>query len=72
MIEHGVTGLLVPPDDPAALAEAVEVILASPAMAARMAGRARELYRQRLTAAHGAARFAEMLHGLPERAGRGR
>ena len=67
MIEHGVTGLLVPPDDPAALAEAVEAVLASPTMAARMAGEAQQLYRQRLTAGHGAARFAEMLRRLAER-----
>lgn len=66
MIEHEVTGLLVPPEDPAALAEAVESVFASPTAAARMADNAQELHRQRLTAAHGAARFAEVLHGLAE------
>lgn len=64
MIEHEVTGLLVPPEDPAALAQAVEAVFASPAEAARMAGNAQRLHRQRLTAAHGVARFAEALHGL--------
>lgn len=64
IIEHEVTGLLVPPEDPAALAQAVEAVFASPAEAARMAGNAQRLHRQRLTAAHGAARFAEALQGL--------
>jgi glycosyltransferase involved in cell wall biosynthesis len=66
MLDHEVTGLLVPPEDPAALAEAVEAIFASPTAAARMTGNAQQLYWQRLTAAHGTARFAEALHGLAE------
>jgi len=66
MIEHEVTGLLVAPEDPAALAEAVEAVFASPATAARMRDNAQQLHRQRLTAAHGAVRFAEALHRLAE------
>ena len=66
MIEHEVTGLLVAPEDPAALAEAVEAVFASPATTARMRDSAQQLHRRRLTAAHGAARFAEALHRLAE------
>ena len=45
---HGVTGLVVPPADPAALARAARVLLANPALRARMGEngrrRARELF----------------------------
>ena len=37
LVQDGVTGLLVPPDDPAALADALERVLADPALAARLA-----------------------------------
>jgi glycosyltransferase involved in cell wall biosynthesis len=40
VIEDGVTGYLVPPGDPAALAERVNAVLSDPATAAQMAGRA--------------------------------
>jgi glycosyltransferase involved in cell wall biosynthesis len=39
LIEHGVTGMLVPPSDPKALAEAIELLLINPALRERM-GRA--------------------------------
>ena len=42
LIEDGVTGLLVPPDDPASLADAVCRLLADPALAARVAEAARQ------------------------------
>jgi alpha-maltose-1-phosphate synthase len=47
VVEDGVTGVLVPPADPAALAEAVNGLLADPARAAAMgrAGRARAVER---------------------------
>ena len=43
LVEHGVTGLLVPPDDPDALAAAIAKLVADPALAATLgrAGRAR-------------------------------
>jgi glycosyltransferase involved in cell wall biosynthesis len=43
VVEHGVTGLLVPPEDPAALAEAIRMLLDDPPLARRMgeAGRRR-------------------------------
>ncbi|WP_405648100.1 glycosyltransferase family 4 protein [Streptomyces sp. NBC_00019] len=42
-VQHGRTGLLIPPADPAALAQAVNSLLADPADSLRMAGRGREL-----------------------------
>ncbi|HXT01782.1 MAG TPA: glycosyltransferase, partial [Elusimicrobiota bacterium] len=48
LVEHGVTGLLVPPGDTDALAKAVEYMLAEPARTEEMGRRARarweELY----------------------------
>ncbi|MEX5631852.1 glycogen synthase [Parafrankia sp. FMc2] len=55
VVAHGETGLLVPPDDPATLAAAVNELLADPARAARM-GRAG---RERAVAAFGWAAVAE-------------
>lgn len=47
VVEHGVTGLLVPPEDVGALAEAMRTLLDDPALARRMgeAGRRRALER---------------------------
>lgn len=47
VVEHGVTGLLIPPRDPAALANAVATLVADPALRAQMgrAGRERALRR---------------------------
>src|SRR5207245_5777728 len=42
LIEDGLTGLLVPPDDPAALAAALARLAADPALRARMGQAARE------------------------------
>ncbi len=47
VVLDGETGLLVPPDDPAALAEALSALLAEPDRAARMGQRAREWVMQR-------------------------
>ena len=43
VVRDGVTGLLVPPSDPAALAAAVDALVADPARAARLGAAAREL-----------------------------
>ena len=45
VIQDGETGLLVPPGDPQALADAVSALLADPARAAAMGARAREAVR---------------------------
>jgi starch synthase len=42
IVEHGATGLLVPPDDEPALAGALVALLAEPEEAARMGARGRE------------------------------
>jgi len=41
-VVHGVTGLLVPPKDPAALAHAIVQVLSNPALAAKMGAEGRE------------------------------
>jgi len=43
VVEHGRTGLLVEPDDPAALAEAIRVLIDDPSLAAKLGNAARAL-----------------------------
>ena len=47
MVDDGVTGLLVEPDDPVALAGALDRLLADPALRAQMGEAGRELVRRR-------------------------
>jgi glycogen(starch) synthase len=49
IVEDGGTGLLVPPDDPAALAAAVEELARDPELRARMGRRARQRYEERFS-----------------------
>lgn len=44
VVEHGASGLLVPPDDPAALAGAIDTLLGDAALAARLGARARQRF----------------------------
>lgn len=64
LIEDGVTGLLVPPGDPAALADACARLLADPALAAALGAAARARIEQRYTAAHMAAATAAAYNSL--------
>jgi glycosyltransferase involved in cell wall biosynthesis len=43
VVRHGVNGLLVPPRDPVALAEAIQTLLENPALRQQMAQRGREI-----------------------------
>lgn len=71
VVDHGVTGLVVPPGDPGALVAAVAELVADPARRAQMgaAGRRRCLERFTLTAS--AARWGEVIDDLLAGAGRG-
>jgi glycosyltransferase involved in cell wall biosynthesis len=63
-VEDGVSGLLVPPGDPAALAAAVGALLGDRALADRMGGRARELAETRHSWQAIAARIKSVYEGL--------
>jgi glycosyltransferase involved in cell wall biosynthesis len=69
VVEHATTGLLVEPEAPTALAEAIEQMLGSPARLRDMglAGRARLL--ERFTHRQMAERFAEVYRALCRPAG---
>ena len=49
-IEHGVSGLLLPPRDPAALADAISTLLRDPALARRYAAAGRRVFDERFSA----------------------
>jgi starch synthase len=67
VVSDGVTGLLVPPDDPAALAAALNALVRDPARAARygQAGRDRAVaeFSWQTVAAETAALYAELVRG---------
>jgi glycosyltransferase involved in cell wall biosynthesis len=62
-ILDGVTGLLVPPDDPVSLARAMSEMLRDPERAAAMGRAARARILRECTWDHAAARIAERLSG---------
>jgi glycosyltransferase involved in cell wall biosynthesis len=55
LVEHGVRGLLVDPEDPDAMADAIGELLADPERAQRMGAAARQWLEQHRTSAHMAA-----------------
>jgi glycosyltransferase involved in cell wall biosynthesis len=59
------TGVLVPPDDPAALAEAIDALLADPDRAAALARAGREHVRARFTWDAVAASFEDLYRSGP-------
>lgn len=65
-VQDGVTGLLVPPQDPAALAAAVRRLLDDPALRAQMGRAGRDHVTARLDVRHYAARFSAVLATLTE------
>ena len=60
-VRRGDTGLTVPPEDPAALAAAIERVLGDTELADRLARAARELVEERLTTRHLAERLAPLI-----------
>jgi glycosyltransferase involved in cell wall biosynthesis len=63
ILEDGVTGLLVPPDDPQALAAAIGSLLADPARAQALGRAGRADARARFSLAAYSARLADAVHG---------
>ncbi len=60
IVSHGETGLLVPPSDPAALADALRTVLINPARARTMGGRGRARLEKEFTVQRMARRHAEV------------
>jgi glycosyltransferase involved in cell wall biosynthesis len=61
-VEEGVTGFVVPPGDPGALADALARVAADPAWRARAQGRAREIVGERFSVEAATAGLAAVLH----------
>ena len=61
-VEHGVTGLLVPPGDTDALARALGSLLDDPARAVAMGTAGAKRVRERFTTEHLAASLSRLLH----------
>ena len=59
LIEDGVHGLLVPPDEPRALAQAIRQLLANPSLAARLGAAARRRVEKRYSRPAMVRRFEE-------------
>jgi glycosyltransferase involved in cell wall biosynthesis len=64
LIDDGRSGLLVPPGDPAALAQAIEALIHDPALRARLAGAGERRVREHFDMQGGIAQLAA-LFGLP-------
>jgi glycosyltransferase involved in cell wall biosynthesis len=64
VVEEGRSGLLVPPSDPARLAEAISAVLDDPRFARRLGDRGRELFLTRLTAEQSHRRMIELYERL--------
>lgn len=67
LIEDEVTGLLVPPGDPAALAAGMERLLRSPALRRRLGAAGERRVREEFSSGIGADRLAAKFRGTPER-----
>jgi glycosyltransferase involved in cell wall biosynthesis len=65
-VEPGLSGLLVPPGDPAALAEALETFVDAPLLASRFGAAGAERFQERFTAAAAVRRYARLYERLLE------
>ena len=63
LVRHGDTGLLVEPDDPAALAAALARLLADPGLSRRLAAAGRKLVVAEFNSRRSAARLLELFAG---------
>jgi glycosyltransferase involved in cell wall biosynthesis len=63
-VDHGRTGLLVPPDDPGAMADAIGELLSNPERAAEMGAAGRKDVETRFTSAHMARDLREIVRGV--------
>ena len=64
VVDHGETGLLTPPGDSTALAQALEDLAADPALRRRLGERGREVARVRFAADHVAREYCELYEAL--------
>ncbi len=69
-IEDGTNGLLVPPEDPAAIAAAVRRIAGESGLGPRLAAAGRKTAEERFSLQDVAARFSEIYRGLMDGGGR--
>jgi glycosyltransferase involved in cell wall biosynthesis len=65
LVEHGVHALLVPPDDPGALARAIDRLLTDRVLASRLGAAARRRARKRFGREAMVRRFQDFYQGLP-------
>jgi glycosyltransferase involved in cell wall biosynthesis len=65
LVRHGETGLLVPPDDPAALADAIEALRRDRGLARRLGGAGRELVAERFDPERSARLLQHVFEGVP-------
>ena len=63
-VDHGRTGLLVPPEDPGAMADAIGELLSNPERAAEMGAAGRKDVESRFTSAHMARDLREIVRGV--------
>lgn len=63
-LDDGVTGVIVPPEDPAALAKAIADLLAEPARRERLGAAARKVALERFTVEATVARYVELYEGV--------
>lgn len=66
IVEHGVNGLLVPPEDPDAIADAVDRLLHDQGLAERLAAAAERTWRSRFTAKQSAGSLLSLIADLAD------